>query len=267
MAQDAEEPETEDGGSGPLAWWQRALAGLVGVAMTGAGGYSVFKTTNQAGSATLLIFGCIFMISSLNGAQIQGLKLKDSDISWYKTKVRREYAKVAEQEPPQQARKLLDALSTVDPQAARDPLVQRVSVEVYVRQIFEALDRLAGPGKLSAAFKGGPDYGADVLVDTTAGRIAIVVKTTKNGILRVEDLDETLSRAAAKGYPGVLIVTNGRLSSAARIHPSPEAMGQVFGVQLRVVQWFDGADDEQLRGALSDLTTRMAGGPPQPQES
>ena len=257
MAQDTDAPEGDDGGSGPLAWWQRTLAGLVGVTMTGAGGYSVFKTSNQAGSATLLIFGCIFMISSLNGAQIQGLKLKDSDISWYKSKVRREYARAAEQEPPEEGRKILETLSSVDPQAARDPAVQRASGYVYARQVSEALHRIADPRNITEAFQGGPDYGVDMFLNMAPATVAVIVKSPFSGVLAYRDLESIVSKAVRSGYRTILVITNA--SQTARVLAWHEEIQKSYLVRLKVVRWIDQQDDEALLRALTDLARDIAG--------
>lgn len=47
----------------PIRW----AAGLVGLISGGAGGYSVFANTNQAGSATLLLLGGVFFLVALTG--------------------------------------------------------------------------------------------------------------------------------------------------------------------------------------------------------
>jgi hypothetical protein len=258
MAQDQEKPEPEDAESpNSLSWWQRTLAAVVGVAMTGAGGYSVFKTSNQAGSSTLLIFGCIFMISSLNGAQIQGLKLKDADVQWQRTKIRRKLAEVAEQEPPETARQILDALNTADPQAARDPIVQHASGAVYEREVFGALDRLASPGTVSAAFLGGRDYGADFVLDTTAGRIAVIVNYRSTGRIAFPDLMVPVMRAAEVGYAGMVIVTNGRLRPGSEESPAMASMEAAVHAKIVMVRWIDQQDDEALKSAISELMSRI----------
>jgi len=47
--------------------WARTGSGALGLAFGGAGGYSVFANTNQAGSTALLLIGGIFLLMTLTG--------------------------------------------------------------------------------------------------------------------------------------------------------------------------------------------------------
>lgn len=50
-----------------LAPWARGISGAVGLLSAGLGGWSVFESSNQAGSTALLLLGAIFLLMALTG--------------------------------------------------------------------------------------------------------------------------------------------------------------------------------------------------------
>jgi hypothetical protein len=62
--------------------WERLLAGIVGAAAGAAGTYTVFETSNQAGSAALIVVGAAFLLVGVQGTRLIRLGGSAGVSSW-----------------------------------------------------------------------------------------------------------------------------------------------------------------------------------------
>jgi hypothetical protein len=66
--QDRSNPDLSD----PLSAWARSLALAIGFLAGGVGGYAVFASENQAGTAVLLLIAGVLVVLGLQGLQCGG---------------------------------------------------------------------------------------------------------------------------------------------------------------------------------------------------
>jgi hypothetical protein len=104
--------ETSALDAAPLRRGQRTAAAAIGTVLAGGGVASVFLGKNQAGSATLLLGGALFLLISVSGMPILGAKLRDFELH---LAVRRaqQIRDVADRLPDGEAERLLQILQDV----------------------------------------------------------------------------------------------------------------------------------------------------------
>jgi hypothetical protein len=67
-------PEPTDGfNEQPLSKWGRIFAGAIGVIVIAAGSVAVYKTSNQLGSAVLVVVGAVFLVMAMMGVGIKSI--------------------------------------------------------------------------------------------------------------------------------------------------------------------------------------------------
>jgi len=135
-------------------------------------------------------------------------------------------------------------------------VVAHASWALYEREVLAALDRVASPEKVSM-LPGGSTQGADFLIDTTGELVAVIVKYRSRGLITRRDLESDLAKAANRGYPAVLVVTNSRFRSASEENATAAFLEENGRRHFEIVRWLDGQDDAALRLALSSLTKRI----------
>jgi hypothetical protein len=187
---------------------------------------------------------------AINGAPL--IRARYQDYELLMARRREKAAERIEQEPIDEAKQALEALRTVDPQADRDPAVARVAAAVYekevtdrLRHFFPETEQLGGPG----------DRGADALVRTSNGVIAVEVKAGKRQMTTGELRDFLLRSALAPG-DAVLLVTNRALPTnfERRIRELRIARPELrIARPVSAVRWLDEQDDDALRAKVRSL--------------
>ncbi|MFD4142354.1 hypothetical protein [Streptomyces sp. NPDC058572] len=244
VTDDVGEPE-------PLSFWSRAAAGGIGFTLCGAGVVAVFSTENQAGSATLILAGALFILLAIGGNPLHSLGFGDAQMRVaVQRRRRRALAGVAEV-PPQEARTALDALQTVDPGIRNEISFRYASAHAYEGLIRQRFLSLFPDSAISTSQ---PDYdGFDFSVHRPEDRdIAVDVKYRPDGITRMlarEHVEQLLSQARGRVVP-VLLVSNSGLTPSAhgRLREAQSA-----GVKVGFAVWRDEHDDEALLTTAQSL--------------
>ncbi|MEY9930425.1 hypothetical protein ABH926_005070 [Catenulispora sp. GP43] len=253
MPDETEARTDSDAGAGgePLSRWQRIAACALGLSSAGAGGVSVFLTTNQAGSVALLGVGAGFLIMGVNGTPIIKAKLKDYELTMAPRRHR--VVEQALSEPPEEASKTLDVLQQIDPGARTDPAVRRAIGEVYQAEVHAALTRaLVGTDlRVTDQRLRGKDQGFDIAIRSPSIAINVEVKHTSNSDipLSANHVRQAYAYASRSVVP-FLVVTNHRLSNNIFEEAKPV---DPEGRRVQFVRWSDRQDDSALQLALNRL--------------
>jgi hypothetical protein len=78
MTEDQFPPSGEE--AEDFAWWERALAGLVGVALFGAGLYATLESVNDIASAALTVGGAIFTYIGVSGSAVGSWRMAGNEV-------------------------------------------------------------------------------------------------------------------------------------------------------------------------------------------
>jgi hypothetical protein len=223
-----------------LRTWERTAASTIG-GLAGIGGtVAIFITSNQAGTAALLIIAAAFMLIGLQGTPLSKLTSGSSTVVLAERKrISNKLVAVATQrDDPKEASTYLEAASLVDPRFTNSPLANSF---IYRQQVSDAMVRL---GFKVDRLGNGP---AQYLVGLPDNPIFVHAKYQMHGSLEVGDISETVNRAAQPGTMALLIVTNAPLSRPVQDfnsswgdrHPRAEA-----------ITWTGRGNDALLKRAL-----------------
>ena len=241
----------------PLSKIERIGAAATGVVCLGAGGASVFATTNQAGSVALLGVGAAFLTVAINGAPLLGAKFKDYEVRMGRR--RKRVARQAELAGPEEGQRKLQILEQLDPAAREDPAVIDAHVRLYRQEVetavvralsmasipgVQVLDRVPhGPSRTDMQVQG-PELTVDVEL----------IYAQSDWILGDHSLRFSFQSALQSGVPRVLI-TNMRIPNS--VADIAEAYDPKH-TNVQVVRWRDIQDDMALALALHRLGIAMS---------
>jgi hypothetical protein len=137
-------PPKDDIPARELSRKERTLAGVPGILAAAAGGYSVFVSDNQAGTAALMLFAALFLLMAVQGTPLKRMA-KDS----FELERRTPPGVVAEKAleksgagDSDQAQAYIEGAADANPAIASAPVVQDASALVYVERVSQALDRV-----------------------------------------------------------------------------------------------------------------------------
>lgn len=131
---------------GPLdGRWERPAAGVVGSLFAGAGAVAVFISKNQAGSATLVVIGALFLLMAVSGRTIESVRIGDWEFTL--SELRRQAAEQAHSGLTDQAQAMLNVLKKLDPAADRDPAVRAVEITVFENRVLDAIEAARSEGE------------------------------------------------------------------------------------------------------------------------
>lgn len=192
----------------PLTRWQRLAAWLIGLAAAGFGGYAVFASANQAGTALLLTIGAVFLVVAVQGTALRkfGLGANGSSVELtLRGKARRIEESAAAEPNPEVAEGMRKAAAIV----AAQPMARTYVLggDEYRTEVVASLRDDSG---LLLKPPPGGSSDADVIAVTPAG-VAVAVRTRFRMTSRAseDDLHQTRLRILlAKPSTPTVVVTN-----------------------------------------------------------
>ncbi|WP_406353157.1 hypothetical protein OHB56_12100 [Streptomyces sp. NBC_01635] len=243
------ESDTVDDAEGePLSSWGRFAAGITGLALSGSGAAAVFVTDNQAGSVALVLGGIVFLLMLISGNPLLSLGHGDTQMKFAAKRRRERVINEAREAPPQEARRTLDVLRTVDPGATSDTSFIQTSAHVYGSLLKVELIRIYPEYDL---IEQRVDAGADFRIHTPDRRSAsIEVKYLgQQRALSAMHVRQLIGMASVSAE-GHLLISNRRLTRAAAEMMS-DAQGR--GIKVEFVHWRDDLDNRDLKQAVDTL--------------
>ncbi|MEO3771485.1 hypothetical protein [Micromonospora sp. B9E7] len=190
----------------PLNRGARAMAVALGTAATGAGAVAVFVTSNQAGTAVLLLVGAVLVLLGLQGTPLRSFG--GGDYRFELAQLRRRAAAVVEeavrQESPDVAAAVAEAVSAIDP-GIRFPDWPTMLWEGQVRDAVEA----AGASVEAAGRSAAHGRGVDIRAHLPEGTVNIEVVYRKRGVVTSGEIAAAAAKLVRCDLDGGhLIVTN-----------------------------------------------------------
>jgi hypothetical protein len=228
----------------PMRPWERLVVVLLGVTAGGIGCYAVFNSSNQAGTAVLLVIGAAFVLIGIQGTPLIrfGTGANNVELERRRRRVEREAQQAREEGDPDLARDIVETASILDPGIVPAP---EVLGAIYKDQVRHALLR-AGARVRDRSHIG---TGVDMIAETSKGAVAVVVRYRRRSPLTLQYVNQAISNWKPEGTAGLLVITNAPLSGAVReLNATVEHRPAV-----EIITWNDEQDDGILIQALERL--------------
>jgi hypothetical protein len=218
------------------------VSAVAGSLLATGGVMAVFMTDNQAGSVALLLISAVFMIMSINGAPLLGIRYSDNEIR-LGSRGRRVLANVIK-EPPEIARQTLDALVNYDPRIRDDPMAHANLQLVFPRAGITQIDFDNEWADLAIAV---PENGRISSMQV----VEIALKYTYNDVaLSTASLRDFAEYRTGRTVPTVL-VTNYRIP--AELERRRRELRYEYGEDVVIIRWVDPEDNQALKEAIEPL--------------
>jgi hypothetical protein len=222
------------------------LALALGCVAGGVGGYAVFASENQAGTALLLLLSGVFVLVGLQGTPLRRLTSGENsvELAQIRTRAVRVIQRAQAEDPPEVAAAVTEAIAAIDPSLGRsgDQAVE------YEKTVLDAVKRVGL--KLDASHRRGPgSRGVDARVITPRGSVNLDIKYRSRGPIGLREILARMARAESNGFEGGnLLVTNAPLSEEVREYNSSRPAGEL---PLEIITWNDERDDGLLARAIA----------------
>jgi hypothetical protein len=206
----------------------------------------VFASSNQAGTAILLVLSAIFLLIGIQGTSLIRFSSGSNtfELERRKRNVEQVAAEVAK-EDPDRAAGIIQGAEIALP--ALGSFSQSEGL-LYERRVETALGSL---GYVAISRDGVGDHGVDIELFRPGHPESVAyveAKYRRNGRLDTSTVRRLIERSAILRAP-YLIVTNADLTVASATYAAED--GREFPVQL--VRWRDESDNDALRQALVEL--------------
>ncbi|WP_371592727.1 hypothetical protein [Streptomyces virginiae] len=245
----------------PLALWSRIVSGMLGFLLCGAGSAAVFMTENQAGSVALILAGALFIILTIGGNPLHSMGFGDTQMRFAVQRRRQQVLESVSHAPPEEARRTLEVLQTIDPGVVEDAGFRYQSARAFEGLIKQRFMQLF------------PD--CTIATEAPYGHVDFIVARPVHRFLSVDALfleqvsPHGISRASivkrvrnfADSVVPLIIVSNVPMSHGAQ---RDLESAQASGTHARFVQWRDERDDRDLYAAAEDLFRIPSAGTSQP---
>lgn len=228
-----------------MSTWERAVALAIGVLAGGGGGWAVFVSDNQAGTAVLLLMAAAFLLIGVQGTPLIKFDSTSGNLE-LERRMRKRAEKVIEaskdEENPDVAKGLLDAAAILEPELIGDsPQALGLAYEMRVGKALRGLfDEVRDAGAC--------EY-TDYLVETPLGVTAVEAKYRHRRPLNLRDVEDVVRKIDSGGESirKILIVTNSVLSGQVR---ELNREGNFMGRPVEVITWNDSGDNDLLGRAI-----------------
>jgi hypothetical protein len=224
----------------PLGKAERGTAIAVGTMAGGAGGYAVFASSNQAGTAILLILSAIFLLIGIQGTSLIRFSTGTSTVELERRRRVEQALEKASREPDlERAEGIVEGIAIANPTF---PSLPEAQARLYKRKLQLAIEQM-GYYTLDASL----DYLFDLIVRSDRDKtVAVEIKYARPGH-DIHIFKPDMEYAGKSSFP-VIFVANNLYATSARRFELDEGEDRV-----KLVTWRDERDNDYLRGALSDL--------------
>jgi hypothetical protein len=244
---------------GPLNRWERPAAGVAGSVLAGAGVVAVFVSKNQAGSATLLVIGGLFLLMALSGRTIESVRIGDWEFTM--SELRRQAAEQARSGQTEQAQAMLNVLKKLNPTADRDPEVHAVEMSVFENRVLDAVEAARSEGEqVERHPNAGLGEPLTVLVAQPGGvRIGVFAAYALDGSGHIDaSASDSFVRRAQEVDCAAYLFVNGTLHQED-LERLAEGIQRHGGRPVGVETWASTAQSAALRPAIDRLLARVRG--------
>jgi hypothetical protein len=234
----------------PLSRAVRVTAIAIGLVSGCGGGYAVFASSNQAGTAILLILSAMFLLIGVQGTSLIRFSTGSNTVELERRKrqiVERALKEATEEPGLERAEGIVEGIAIVEPSL---PSLPEAEARLYRRRLQYAIDEM-GYFTAEVALS---LLNADLHIRDNQGRMIAVEIKYAGPSKRIDTSSaiKSIEWAERSALP-MILVTNAQFSQAVHQRATNSE-----GVKIRLVTWRDRQDDDALRNALSDLFDSIA---------
>lgn len=228
----------------PLHWFERAAVTTIGVSATGAGAYAIFVSSNQWGTAALIVSGAVMALIGVQGTPLIRFTNSSTTVELAR-KQRRLESEVKEAQAQGDVAK---AAGLAEGALIAEPRLMRPAYRglVYEQNVNLALLKLG----YHVSPQAGYDAGYDLQVSDEDGHIVGVELKAYTRPVPAQVIRDLSYRYTGWAIP-ILLVTSTPLTSSAKV--------LLASANLDHVAWRDENDDAQLHAKLQDMFGRLHG--------
>jgi hypothetical protein len=189
--------------------WERVASFLLGLGFGGFGVYVIFTTSNQVGSAALVIAGAAFSLIAVQGTRLVRFGSGSATVEMVQLRAAAKIIRQAEgEEDTERSEGMVEAAAIISPDLASSPSQQAMRYEARLHQ---ALKRIGAKVQAQAVVG---DRGLDFVVEDAGGRRTVIqAKYRSYGPLARSDLVDAVAQVNSLNddlvrNAGMLLITN-----------------------------------------------------------
>lgn len=235
-------------GSAPselLRRWERAAAMVIGTILAGVAIWALFTSSNQAGTAALLLVAAAFLLIGVQGTALVrfGSGSASVELDRRVAAAVQRADEVAERDP-RLAQGILDGAAIIEPRVG--PAAGAFRTMSYESAVRRALERVKPDG---ATVTVAPSP-ADLSVISPAGSVLVSIVYRQSRSIQQTDLAPLVASRQLEETVGGLFAANQPMTSSVVEYIATAAMQ---GTLIEAVTWKDPEDDRHLGEALNRL--------------
>lgn len=245
---------------GRLGKWERPAVGAAGTLLVGAGGVAVFISQNQAGTATLVVMGGLFLLMALSGRTIESVRFGDLEVTMA-AELRKQAAEQADSGLTEQAQATLNVLKQLNPASRQDPEVRAVELTIFDNRVRDAIEAARSDGE---QVEHHPDAGlgeplAVLVARPGEVRIGVFAAYSLDGSGHIDaTASDRFVRRAREADCAAYLFVNGQLHQED-LERLADGIQRDGGQPVGIETWASTAQPAPLRPALDRLLARVRG--------
>ncbi len=235
----------------PMVHWERGLAVLIGLAAGVPGVFAVFDSSNQAGTAVLLIAAVAFLLIGVQGTPLIKLASGQNSVEMTQRRIGKKLlGKARSTDNPVEKDAYADAAVIAAPNLEDNPVIKAVQYEKKILNIFRA----AMPNGYTPVTIGRSRDPVDIVMTRDDKRVAVAVKYRHRGSFTMDDIRQLQSQVQQQFESDIptLVITNAPL--AKPIEEFNRLISELDHPSMEVVRWTDFSDNDLLVRAFGRLT-------------
>jgi hypothetical protein len=204
-----------------------------------AGGIAVFASSNQAGTAILLLIGAVLLVLGIQGTPLRRFAsgANSVEMATIRQRAAEVMTRVESHESPEVVAAVSDAMAAIDPR-----IPHASSSAAYQREVAAALRRVGATTSRSTVVRAADGRRVDTVASVGDGSVPIEIVYRPRGPVGHHEIGASRSRTAS------VLITNAPVSGESLTHSAAAAP---YDADIEVVTWNDARDDDVLAAALT----------------
>jgi hypothetical protein len=229
----------------PLTVWERAVAALIGVVFAVPAVIALFVSSNQAGTAALLLVAAAFLLLGVQGTALVRLGGGSASVELdRRVSAAVQRANEVAEANPEQALGILEGAAIIEPRVG--PAAGAFRALTYESGVRRALEQaVPAGGSVSTALPP-----ADFVVEAGSGKVLVAAVFRQSRDLQMIDLAPIVGSRQLEDAAGGLVIANQPSTSSVADYV---ATARDQGVTIEVVRWNGPQDDAAVTQALDRL--------------
>jgi len=246
---------------------ERTAAALIGLGGAGAGGFGIFLSENQAGTAVILVLGVVFLLMAVQGTMVRRITKDGGDFADRAAEQRTvDSLKITlDDRGPTAARAAIEAATAARPQLEQSAGIAAMTGQVYEASALDAI-RAAWRNTVNLGDQD-PSPWTTMRTETPEGvdaifgvdgrdspQIAVEILYTRNGAISRDRLAKNMAKLDNLGVPYLIVSSNRRTAQTELFWKhAPRAIPRQF------VEWQPGDPTSVIESAIERLVEQSRG--------